>query len=155
MARYLTQDLFDTMAISHVMLRLTPTPELTKMLTVTVESYRRSYPDENFDQLRAELSSAANEVRHVSDEIYDTLFGPDFQNKTGAYFSVLKELNELVLAEARKKQPLLKRVFGGTKFNYERSRPTNRVAKCKEHVSLAAMHILAKQVGALNRMPRG
>jgi hypothetical protein len=152
MPRYVTQDLFDAMAIARAMLGTTPTPELEKILADTVDSYRRSYPDEDFDRLRVDLSSASNEVERIANEIRNTLFEPDDENREGVYFAVLKELNAIVMSQSKKKQPFFKRIFGGTFFHYEKTQPTNRVVKCKENVSLAGILILAKQIGALNRM---
>ncbi len=66
--RYLTQDLFDVMAICYAMLRVVPKPELVKKVSDTVDGYKRAYLDEDFDRLHVDLSSACQEVgRHMFD----------------------------------------------------------------------------------------
>ena len=146
MARHLPQDVFDVMAISQAMARVTPTPALTKQLEDAVNGYRSAYPDENFDTLWGDLAVASTEVQSAALEIYDALFDVGREDERQVYFAILKELNELVVRKSRNQRPFLKRVFGGTRFNYETRPIVDKVKRCKENVASAAMMILTKQL---------
>jgi hypothetical protein len=146
----MTQDLFDIMAISQAMARLRKSQELDRMLASATNGYRRSYPDEDFALISIDLDAASREIESISTQIYETLFEQNRSDRDSIYFAVLKELSNIVTNESRKRRPFLKRVFGGTYFNYESELLANRVEKCRENVSLAGMMILAKQAGALD-----
>lgn len=154
MPRFMQQELFDVAAITHaIMLRLvaTATPEraaaLKKDFSEVMEHYIHDYPNENFQVLLTDLRAASHEVERITNSVYDALFQVSRPDKETVHLALLNELSQTVEQQSRKKQPLFKRIFGGTYFNYEKSPLHDRVEKCKKNVSLASMMILAKRLG--------
>ena len=137
------------MAVTKAMASLQASDQADASFAAMVRNYRASYPDEDTASLAVDLDTARYEVELVAGDIFNTLFDANDPRRDEIYFSILKELFSLTSKEARKKMPLIKRVFGGTRFHYEKVPIPNRITKCKENVSLAGMMILAKQVRAL------
>jgi hypothetical protein len=127
-----------------------PDGRMDDVFVEMARSYQQSYPDEDFRAVLVDVDSARNEVERIANELYDALFEPDAPNRAGIYFAILKELSEITIRESRKKLPFIKRIFNGTRFNCEKAPLPNRINKCKENVSLAAMMILAKQIKAFD-----
>jgi hypothetical protein len=118
----MTQDVFDTMAISQVMARLRSNPALDKMLASTISGYMSSYPDEELQSVLVDLTEAAHKVEGIATHVYQTFFEPR-DDRDEVYFAVLKALSDVVMEQSRKKRSIVKRIFGGTYFNYEKKTP--------------------------------
>jgi hypothetical protein len=140
MPRYMTQDVFDALAITHAMLRLGANPSVLNKgsFSGAIEIYKQSYPDEDSQVVLTDLPAATHEVERIADDVYDAFFKGSSSDKKSAYYAVLKELRKIVKQQSQEKRPLTKRIFGGTWFNYVQSPLHDRVEKCKENVSLAA-----------------
>ena len=153
MPRYMTQDVFDALAITHAMLRLGANPSVVNKgsFSGAIEIYKQSYSDEDFQVVLTDLPAATHEVERIADDVYDAFFKGSSSDKKSAYYAVLKELREIVKQQSREKRPLTKRIFGGAWFNHnhEQSPLHDRVEKCKENVSLAAAVMML--AGALEK----
>ena len=95
-----------------------------------------SYKGENYSSLRRELieaSAIVNElIETVLKELVGVVQGPSQHND---HFDLLKALSRSIEADARKMRPFIKRVFGGSWFNYERREPTGRIDQCRQDVA--------------------
>jgi hypothetical protein len=154
MPRFMQQDLFDVSAIFHTIMLgwvATATPEraaaVRKDFLDVMEDYKRYYPDEDFQVLLTDVRAAAHEVERIANNVYDALFRESRPDKKTVYLNLLYELSNIIEQQSRKKRPLIKRLFGGTYFNYEQSPLHDRVEKCKKNVSLAGGMIVAKHIG--------
>ena len=143
MARYMQQDLFDVLAVAHVTLHHADPGTVPRKFGKLLLKYRRSYPDENMDVLVGDLLSLAPDIRKVADDIYQVLHRPqDNPAKKSTYFSVLTTLSSVIQRQARRRRPWFKRIYGGTRFNYESSPLPERIDACRTNVREAGTLIL-------------
>ena len=142
MARFMPQDLFDNLAVTHLMCLNAP-PNEQPMLDEWEEMLRHyvdgSYRGENYDSLKRQLVEASATIK----ELVDKLENP---NQYKHYFDLLTRLSESIRADARKKRPFVKRIVGGSWFNYETKEPAGRIEQCRQNVGRAIGKDLATEV---------
>jgi hypothetical protein len=153
MPGYIPQDLFNYIAVTWAQTAFVKDPKFVERLSEAIDGYKYSYPAEDLKLLRDDIRKASHEVLGIAREVYEAAFRVFDESKVDQmYFAILAEFGAIANEKARKERPWWRRILGGTRFNYE-SRPiTNRVDSCKKRISVAAMIVLAKQLGETSRV---
>lgn len=135
------QELFDSLAITYLMCAgeiPDNQPMIDKCEGVLKHYVDGSYKGENYSSLRLELIEAAIIVKELVEKVLKELIGEvESPSRHNDYFDLLKALSRSIEADARKKRPFMRRVFGGSFLNYERSAPAGRIKQCRQDIGRA------------------
>lgn len=132
-ARFMPQILFDSLTITYLMCSNAPPGEqlmIAEWEGVLKHYVGGSYKGESYGALRRELIEASAIIKELIDRVEDP-------NQYKHYLDLLKRLSRSIEADARKKRPLIKKILGGSWFNYEKREPTGRVERCRQDVERA------------------
>ncbi len=111
-----------------------------------------SYQGENYSSLRRELIEASVIVQQLVEAVLKELVGVvEGPSQYENYFGLLKSLSRSLEADAKKRRPFLKRVFGGSWFNYEKKEPAGRIERCRQDVGRALAKDLAAEALSFQR----
>jgi hypothetical protein len=149
MPRYMPQDVFDSLVILHLLADCcghdTDAP---------IEKYLRLYPSEKRDRLKSDIHTASRPNRRAGEEFLKLAAPgltaskhdrPGFINDTERrhyVFFALQQVSATMEKRARAKKPLLRRIFGGTAFNYETQPQTDRIRRCRANIAMAELAII-------------
>jgi hypothetical protein len=143
MPRFMPQGLFDQLAITHLMCVMSPVDaqDIIEQWEATLRHYvERPYPSENYLSLRQELLDSSEAINALVDTV--EIRGPH-------YSALLHRLAKAVEADERRRRPFVKRIFGGTRFNYEKKQTSMRKDICKQNAGRALVRMMTMDFQSL------
>jgi hypothetical protein len=136
MPRYMPQEVFDGLAIACGMSTLVGKDDV---LAAPLKKYRRSYPDENAQALVRDIFLAAIDVNKAADQCFDAIRSEmRSDNEARIRLKIMNRLRLILTEQERQGKPLW-RIVSDKWFNYEKVPLFQRVEKCRDNVSQAAM----------------
>src|SRR5215469_2245406 len=126
MPRYMPQDVFDSLVILHLLADC-----CEHDTDAAIGRYLRLYPSEKRGRLTSDIrrasclnSSAGEEflklaVPGLTDSNHDSFSFINETERRQYVFFALQQISATMEKRAKANKPLLRRIFGGTAFNYE------------------------------------
>lgn len=128
--RYLPQGVFDGLAIACAMSTLTGNDDI---LVRPLKIYLSSYPDEDAKALVHDIYLALIDVNKAVDQCFEFLRRAAKLTKADEdriRLVIIKRLFGVLIERERNQQSPWRRLFGGTRFNYEKTLLVRRVENC-------------------------
>jgi hypothetical protein len=141
MPRYMPQDLFDLLIITDLMERLVGYQPGARNLDRLIEGYLQSYPSEESLELKSDIYDASCLSMPTVELIRDMYraVAIDDSELRAYIFSAIEQIFKTLRKNANAKKSLLRRIFGGTLFNYETRPQVERINRSRENIANAAM----------------
>jgi hypothetical protein len=132
---------FDSLVIVDLMGNVGNRQATDSTLNGLIEGYLSSYPSEERGQLKADIHTASQINAPNLDDISMLCDSTDDTERRAFVASALERIFETMKTEDNAKKPVLRRIFGGTDFNYETQPQTDRVQRSRANIAKAALAV--------------
>jgi hypothetical protein len=149
MPRYMPQDVFDSLVVLNLLADC-----CEHDTDAPIERYLKLYPSEERGRLKSDIHTASRLNRRAGEKFlklaapglvdskHDRLGFINETERRRYVFFALQQISATMEKRARAKTPLLRRILGGTVFNYETQPQTGRINRCRANIAMAEQTIV-------------